>query len=264
MGKTFKVMVEGVEKEFSKEEHYIGSKRKDKAYHEKMKNRIKKEFIWCDNTSVREVSPFMSLIEAGAMFSIMVHLDFNTDGFIVYKGRFATMSDLEKLLGKGKRQVANIVKKLEELSLVYRVKQGRSTLIQVNESVHWIGKKVREEIATKVYSKVSKSLIEELDLNELGLLYKIIPYFHCEHMILCKNPGEANPKGLGELSLSELADLVQVDRKTMQRIIPKLVKKKALAKAVTGNRTHYIVNPNLFFRMDGHTETSETARLLFD
>lgn len=264
MEEKFKVIVDGIEKEFDKKDNYIGSRNRDKAYHEKMKNRIKKEFVWCDNTNVREVSQFMSLTEAGAMFSIMVHLDFNTDGFILYKGRFATMTDLEKLLNKGKRQVSNIINKLEELSLVCRVKQGRSTLIQVNEDVHWIGNKVKEDIATKVYTKVSKSLIDDLELNELGLLYKIIPYFHYEHMILCKNPEESNPKGLGELSLSELADLVKVDRKTMTRIVPQLVKKKALAKAVTGNRTHYIVNPYLFFRMDGDNKHSETARLLFD
>jgi predicted transcriptional regulator len=254
-------------KEFDAGSHYIRSREQNKAYRkikDKEMNYDRRKFIWCDNNNVLEVGKQMNLVEAGAMFSIMVHLDFNSDGIIVKNGKSVTMKDLESILGKSKRQVMTLLTNLERLSLVFRVKHGRETKIQVNEAFHYIGKSLNKDFKTKVYTVKARTLVEQLNLQELGLLYKIIPHFHYEHMILCKNPDERDTNKLEYMKAEELADSVGVDKRTFFRLLPKLRQKGVIMSMKTGQKTTFAVNPNLFFRMSTHTEVSKTLKMTFD
>lgn len=246
-------------------EYELVSKAQKESFKRKMESiKNSKKFVISVNKKVEEVSKLMSLQEAGAMFSIMIHLEFNSEGIIIKEGQPITMTDLQKLLGKSKAQVSRLVNSLERLSLIFKEKQGKSTVIRVNEEFHFIGKVLKKEYVTKVYTVKARSIMKGLELQELGLLYKIMPFFHFEHMVLCNNPEERNPSKLEYLSLEELAGRIGVDRTTLTRLVPALVKKKAIMKAMTGNMSHIIVNPNLYFKMTSDSELSETIRLIFD
>lgn len=269
MNEEIKIQIvneDGVLRELNAHEHKIVSLAQIESFKKKLeqeKNRDTTRYVISVNQSVREVIKHMSLVECGAMFSIMIHLQFKSDGLLVKDGSPITMGDLEKILGKGRTQTVKLVNSLEKLSLLFKEKQGKSTVIRINEVFHFIGKGDKKG-TTKVYKERAKSLIEKLTLQELGVLYKIMPYFHWEHMVLCSNPDQMNTDYLGVLSLEELADLVNVDRRTLERIMPKLVSKNAVMKAQNGNRTSYIVNPRLFFRMNTDTELTRTIRAIFD
>lgn len=250
--------------------HYIRSKVQDEAYRkykqEQDLSRDGRKFVFSNNQNVEEVTKRMTLVEAGAMFSIMVHLDFNSDGIIVKNGKPITMTDLQDILKIGKRRVIDIVNKLESLSLLFRVKQGRKTIIQVNDSFHFIGKNLdKKSYLTKVYTTKAKELLDSLSLQELGLLYKIIPHFHYEKMVLCKNANEKNPSKLELLTATELADLIGVDRRTLSRLLPALRKKGILMSVRTGSKAvSYVINPDLFYRMDRIPEDIDTLKMIFD
>lgn len=129
-----------------------------------------------------------------------------------------------------------------------------------------MGEPIREgESFTKIMQKATKNKLrllqkgkfDGLTLEQIGLLYKIIPYFHWSKFYLVENPDEQDPDKLQPFDLKKLAEKLGLSYKTLKRHMSGLMKAGIVMKSSAYGRHIYTVNPQILYRID--QETAETA-----
>ncbi|MCQ6565858.1 hypothetical protein ACQVPC_00360 [Bacillus mycoides] len=80
-----------------------------------------------------------------------------------------TTTHLADLLGKSKRQTNDILVDLEKLSLLVRVKEGRSVYVSLGESFFNCGDYNESGLFAKVYRTELKEVAKKITFSELGI-----------------------------------------------------------------------------------------------
>lgn len=213
------------------------------------------------NDAVGEIIKDLSLTEAGALIKLLLVLQLNGGGVIEAKGKPLTKAAIARLLGRSRPATSDIIDRLTEVGVMDHVDER----YVINERYHTVGSINTSALFTKVYTVRARQIIAGLRLNEIGLLYKIIPFFHYSEYYLCVN-ANCGAENIEYMGRDGLAEAVGHAPDTVARLISKLQSAGAMLATGTRNEARYLVHPDLMFRQAEGTETDWTwaVRKLFD
>lgn len=238
-------------------------KRQKKLEEYKSQNKGKK-WVACFHHPIREVSKKLTLIEAGALIRLIFQIQFKSGGKLIKNGQPLQKKDIQKLIGRGKDATSDILKRLEQLNILRTEKHGKSHVYFISPEFHVIGETMKKIPFTKLYQVRTKELISDLSLNQAGLLYKILPYFHFQTYYLCDNPDEPDPDVICHLSREKLAENIGHDVATVTNYMKALQDKGIIMQCRSMKTETYLVNPDVMFRKESEDEYTQVIRKQFE
>lgn len=227
--------------------------------------RSQSHYVNCYHEPIKDITDKLKLNELGALIKLLPFLRFNNDGLLAKDGKPMTAVDIAKVIGKSKRQTDGILKRLIDVGVVVKDGAKRGVRYYVDERYHTIGYTIEGVTYTKLYQKETRVRAEGLSIQEAGLLYKTLPYFHYQNYFLCANP-DANEKAgekIEHLNMTQLADLIGESRETVKRGITSLMNRGIVMKISSYNTSRILVNPDVLFRAEYETEYTDTIRKQF-
>lgn len=238
---------------------------KKKLISEEMKSRSRgRNWVACYHDPIKDIAKKMQLQEAGALIKLLPYLKFNSEGILIKDKKPLKLKDIQEIIKRGKTVTAAILDRLEELQVIFKQQQGRSNAYGINEAFHTMGKVIEKSAFTKLYQVRTKEILEPLSLNEAGLLYKALPYFHYQSFHLCLNPDEKDPMVIHHINHEMLSEIIELDPKNVYSHIKKLMGHGVIMKTQSANNTHYMVHPDVMFRTQVETEYAQAIRKLFE
>lgn len=232
---------------------------------EKFKLRGNKPFISCFHDTIKDVTQYLSLTESGAVMKLLLYMKINGGGLLQKHGKPLKQIDIQNILSKSKRQTVDIVKRLETLSVLIAVKEGRSKLFYMNEDFHVMGKATKKGYFTKLLTTKLREVVKDLKLEQLGFLYKILPFFHYDTCILSHNPNEKDERKIRYMNRNELSTAINYDVDNITSLVKKLEEKGLIMSTRSFGNILYYVHPDLMYRQanDGDIEKFNTLRKMF-
>lgn len=224
---------------------------------------IGKRWVAGYHDPISNVLNVLTLIESGAIVKLLPYLRFKADGKLIKDGKPLMQKDIQRIFKRGKKATRDILHRLEELGIITVIKEGRSNVYYISANFHTIGNVREGEKFTKLYQVKTQEIVEDLDLSEVGLLYKILPFFHYEEYYLCANPNEKDPDIIQHLNREQLAEAISHDIDTVTDSVRKLQNKGALLSTKSGRTVRYLVHPDLMFRQSKETDWTHSVRKLF-
>lgn len=221
-------------------------------------------WVACYHEAILGIVRDLTLIEAGALIKLLPFLRFKSAGKLVTDGKPLKQSDIARVLGRGKTQTIEILNRLEALGVISCEKEGRSNVYYISVEFHTMGNVMEGASFTKLYQVKAREIAEELTLSEIGLLYKILPFFHYQTYYLCENPDEENPEVIRHLNREQLAEKIGHDPQTVSDLVGKLRSKGVLMTTGSRNTTHYLVHPDVMFRKEYEDEYTRVVRRMFE
>jgi hypothetical protein len=224
-----------------------------------------RNYVVSYNDTVSEIIRDLSLTEAGAMVKILLQLRINGDGRLLkgsmVRPEFMNKTDIARVLGRGKSATNALIDRLVSLGLLDSTPEG----FYVNKRFHTMGDRIANGVFTKVYTVRAKEIVESLRLNEIGMLYKIIPFFHYSEYYLCVNPN-VDKIFIEYIGRETLAESIGHDVATVSKIMSRLQSVGAILVTGTRKEVRYLVHPDLMFRQaEGYeSEWTNAVRKLFD
>lgn len=221
-------------------------------------------YVNCYHDTAKLLSETLKVTELGVLMKLIPYLKMNSGGQLVHNGSRMTSSAIAKAIGKGKRTTDELLADLVSHGVLFTERDGRFVVYGINEFYHSIGKHVRKTYYTKVYQVKTRTDIANLTIQAAGLLYKMIPYFNYEYCCLCDNPEETDKTKLRYMSHIQLAQLIGVDRKFIDRYMKELRKYGFVATFLLHESELYVINPDIMYRKrDEYTSYAEALRTLF-
>lgn len=131
----------------------------------------------------------------------------------------------------------------------------------VNERYHFKGA-IDNQYVIKTYTAKVKRVYREVKANDIGLIYRMLPFVHMSTNALCADPFEKDPKNIRWFTQKELAKAIGVDARTLRRRLPlmKFDGEYVVARIKLGNEPErYTMNHNVFYRQDNEPDDTLTA-----
>lgn len=197
-----------------------------------------------------DVKKHLSLEHSGVMMYLLGFAKLHEEGQLFVESadkkklERMTTTYLADLLGKSKRQTNDILVDLEKLSLLVRVKEGRSVYVSLGESFFNCGDYNESGLFAKVYRTELKEVAKKITFSELGLLMQLINHTHFQFHILVDNPNETNSSNLQIWSRKHIANELGISIDFIKRAIPKLRKVGAIVE-IKATKTAIAMSPNL-------------------
>lgn len=223
------------------------------------------EFVACFHDPIREVTQHLSLTESGAVMKLLLYMKVNGKNLLQRDGKSLIQADIEKILRKGRTQTVDIVKRLEYLSIITPVKVGRSKTFYLNKDFHYMGKLVNKPFTKLMKAKLSE-IVDDLKLEQLGFLYKILPYFHYDNCYLAYNPNEHDLTKVKYMNRIELAAAINYGADNITILVKQLRKKGLIMTTKTSGKVLFRVHPDLMYRQrdNGNNEKFNVYRAEFE
>lgn len=215
------------------------------------------------NDAVAEIIRDLSLIEAGALIKLLLTLKLNDHGRITSAEKAMKKSDIAKLFGRSRSNTSDILARLMLIGVL--LYDADEKCFRINDKYHVMGNTSVSDVFTKIYTVRTREIVADLKLNEIGLLYKIIPFFHYSEYYLCVN-SNVDAKHIEFLSREGLAEDVGHAPDTVSRLMNRLQSAGVILISRSRNEVRYIVHPDIMFRQAEGTETKWTwaVRKMFD
>lgn len=249
--------------------HVITSKRQRDAYKKAKQKELyraiqrSKNWVACYHDPIRELSARLTIEQLGALIKLLPFMRMNHGGKLIFKGgQGMTINEIQEVINKSKRQTRDLVKALVKVGVVLRKKEGRTYIHFISEKYHTMGK-THEIPFTKLFNRFARLKLEKLTLQEAGLLYLVLPYFHKDTYLLCNNPYEIDRDLIDPMTREELAALLKMDVRTVSRYMNSLVRHGIVMRVSAYNVVNFIVHPDFMFRSDIETDYTEEVRTRF-
>ncbi|MFJ7753055.1 hypothetical protein ACQKGI_15070 [Peribacillus muralis] len=249
-------VVDEITRSTEQEKRYAAEKQKREDYIRKSKS-----FIACFPKELRTINQELTLIEAGAAMRLLGFLRWKEKGRLIDGGKSLTVKDLAKIFKKGLTATKDILNRLESFELVSRLREGQANAFFINPRFFQFGGKINSKDFTKLFVVESRNLVNDLSIQEAGLLWKIIPHFNYENYYLCVNPTEKDAK---HMSRETLAAHIKHDPKTVGKLMSGLNIKGAVLITQTLGSKRYLINPDLMYRKSYDDETTRNVQGMFE
>lgn len=226
--------------------------------------RLGMRWVACYHDAIRNITKDLTLTEAGALIRLLPYLRFKGDGHLIENGNPLKQADIQRIVGRSKANTIALLRRLEDLGIITKEAQGRSNVYAFNGDFHTYGIVNDGVKFTKLYQYHTNEITRDLDLNEIGLLYKILPFFHYKTFYLCANPDEEDENLLEHLTRERLAELIGHEPETVSRLVSRLQSKGVILSTKALNSVNYIVHPDVMYRQETEdVEYAEFVRKLF-
>lgn len=229
-------------------------------------NLREKESHWVASyhDTIRKATANLTLSQAGAVIKLIPYMRFKAQGLLVKDGKPLTTQGIQKAFKLEKKASSKLLRALQEEGVIITKKNGRSNEYYIAEEFHTMGYVVPGLSFTKIYQRKLSQIVEGMPANDVGILYKVLPYFHFREFYLVSNPDELDVTKLEYLSREELAHKIGHEPETISRMMRKLRGKGAILTTRDGNTSRYICHPDLVYRMQYETEWVRSVRKLFE
>lgn len=220
-------------------------------------------YFMSSNDAVAEIIRDLSLIEAGALIKLLLELRMNNAGRLDnIDGKPMKKSDLARILGRSRQATNSTIERLVRIGVLTVATDG---CFVISERYHVRGRNTLKTAFTKMYRTYARNIIDKLSLSEIGLLYKVMPFFHYSEYYLCSN-ADCNPKEIEYITREALAEATGHAPDTIGKLMAKLQSVGAVLMTGTKNEVRYLVHPDLIFRQAEGVETDWTwaVRKMFD
>lgn len=214
--------------------------------------------------AIRSITQDLTLTQAGAILKLLPYLRFKSEGRLINNGKPLKQTDIQRIFKRSRNKTSELLTELESLGVINIVKEGRSNVFYVTADFHTMGHVAAGVKFTKLYQAKLIEVTDGLPLNDVGILYKILPYFHYSEYYLCANPDEQNAQAIRHLDREQLASAIGHEPETVSRLIAKLRGRKAILSTRSGYTTRYLVHPDLMFRQQIETEWTRSVRKMFE
>ncbi|AIQ13641.1 helix-turn-helix domain-containing protein [Paenibacillus durus] len=221
-------------------------------------------WVACYHDAIRSVTLALSLTEAGALIRLLPYLRFKGEGRLIENGKPLKQTDIQRIIGRSKAATIALLRRLEELGIITKETNGRTNIYSFNAEYHTYGTVNDGVKFTKLYQYHANEITRDLGLNEIGLLYKILPYFHYTTYYLCANPDEENENNIEHLTRERLAELIGHEPETVSRLVASLQAKGVILSTRSVSSVNYIVHPDVMYRKETEdVEYTDFVRRLF-
>ncbi len=224
-------------------------------------SRSRKHYVNCYHEPIKEITQKLSLSELGAVIKLLPYLRFKKDGLLTKDGKPMNLKTIGEVIGKKERQTSKVIRSLIESGIIVKEGERKGAKYFVSGQYHTIGYTNEGQAFTKLYQKETRLKADKLTTNDVGLLYKALPYFHYQSYFLCANPdAEEKKEDLEHLNVQQLADLIGESRDTVRRSVDKLVNNGFMMRITSCNNSKIKVNPDIMFREEYESEYTDTVR----
>ena len=228
--------------------------------------KLGKESNWVASyhDAIKSVTKGLTLTQAGAVIKLLPYMRFKSEGKLINNGEPLDQRSIQKLFKLGERRTRSLLNELSDIGIVSIAKEGRSNVYYVSANFHSMGKVTPGVKFTKLYQVKLSEVANGLALADLGILYKVLPYFHYSEFYLVSNPNEEDVTQLQHLNREELAEAIGHEPETVSRLLSKLRGKRAILTTKSGNSIRYLCHPDLLYRLKQETEWSRSVRKMFE
>ena len=214
--------------------------------------------------AIRSITQNLTLTQGGAIIKLLPYLRFKSEGKLINNGKPLKQTDIQRIFKRSKRATSELLSELESIGVITIVKEGRSNVFYISAEFHTMGQRGSSDNFTKLYQVRLSEVVDGLELNDVGLLYKVLPYFHYSEYYLCANPNEQDVSTITHLDRESLAEAIGHEPETVSRLITKLQGRRAILSTKSGKSVRYLVHPDLMFRQQVETDWTRSVRKLFD
>jgi hypothetical protein len=251
--------------------HFIRNKESSKAL-QKIKDYyvddpfLKKHFIAGYHSPVREISNKLNFEQLGALMVLLSHLELDSDGFLMNGERksYLTQVDIQKELGKSRRQTIRILNALVDAEVLIKQTRSGRNVFKVNPEFHSMGAVDNDKHYTKIIKNTLKGKLkllysveaDQLNLTQIGLLYKMMPFFHYNKFWLVHNPNEDDFDKIIPMNQEDLAETLGIAVRNLRPHLNALFRSGVMFRIGSYGGYIYGINPELYYRRS--KETPET------
>jgi transcription initiation factor IIE alpha subunit len=223
-----------------------------KKYLEKKNDR--RHFAFADMENIQKVISDLSNVHLGYLLNLQCFMDHKTGYLHGKDGKEITKKvDIQKTLNISKETNKRLCKSLKDTGIL-EVDNGK---YRINPTYHFKGK-INEQKVIKLFATTLKKLCKEIKPNELGFLYKLLPYVHYDTNMICINPHETNPENIEFLNIQGIAEITGIHKNKIPQLIRELRKGGVVAETTLKDKRHtfIILNPYIFYRKSGQPDNT--------
>lgn len=223
-----------------------------------------RHFVKCYVEGMKKVTESdLNPIQLGHFMRLTMLLRFE-DNILYNGGNKLSKANIREYLGlketQGNKFINDMIK-LEFISEHPPEKNGLAKYYSINPNIHEMGKDEFKKEFIKLYRKAFKEFTNGLTPAQVGILYKILPYFNINFYCLTSNP-ECKDEDLLDTfeNRTELANRLGINRKSLDRAIAAFKDEGIMIEVEKKRRKMLYVHPYLVFRQDIKDENVEYTK----
>ncbi|WP_051588561.1 hypothetical protein [Bacillus sp. UNC437CL72CviS29] len=176
----------------------------------------------------------LTLQQHGLLLYLATCMRFGEDGkLFTDRGKRVNVKELAHHLGKTTRQVNSILSELEVNGVIQRVKEGKTTHIDMTDAVYICGKLEGEYKTVKLFKAHLHEKAKDLPLNTLGLFALLLTHMNWKTNLIVENPDEQDTRKLVLLKRSHLVDLLGLSKPTVNKLMGELNRARLIVEVKT-------------------------------
>lgn len=217
------------------------------------------DFTFSVMDALGEVTSVLTNAQCGYLFVLQGYAEYN--GRICKSGEIPMKtSDMAQALRLGER--SSTFYDFLSKALNNEIISEADGIYSINQRYHFRGP-INGRNAVQSFTKSVRSAYRENKAEDLGVIYRMLPFVSRYYNTLCHNPDEKVAELVKPLKAKEIAEITGVTPSDFSRRWKRLVfdGSYVLAKVSVGNRTSYMFNPFIIHR--GKDMTDDTARGIF-
>lgn len=192
-------------------------------------------YVTYNANEILKLNKELSLNNAGTIMKMLPHL--SSDNSLMMIDVKLEKSDIQYLIDRNPKTTREILRKLIASDILNIVKIEKSNYIHFNDNIHTTSNTKTSKY--KLNINTIRNIGDDLKLNELGLLYKILPFVNLKDYSLINEAGES-------INRNELAALLNIKPDTINILTKKLIDNDIIIVNKNGRCSNYILNKNLF------------------
>ncbi|WP_193224704.1 replication/maintenance protein RepL [Bacillus sp. B1-b2] len=236
-------------------EYEVRSKKQIEGYKKQFeKKKDNRHFNFANMENISEVISNLTNVHLGYLLHLQCFMNFE-DGILTGKEgmKMTKKVDIQKTLCISKDTNKRFCKALENNGIL-EVTNG---VYRINPMYHFSGKS-HEQKVIKLFTTTLKNLCKTINPNELGFLYKLLPYVHLETNMICINPFERDPMKIQYLNIQTIAEITGIHKNKIQTLIRGLRKGGIIRESIGEDKRHTFItlNPYIFYRKSGQPDNT--------
>jgi hypothetical protein len=247
-------------------EHIITNRAQAEAYKAKLRNEEARsrgrevDFTFSVMDVLHEVTSVLTNAQCGYMLVLQGYMHY--DGTIVNPNKsLMKTSDMMGVLflREKPRTFYDFLTKAVDNAIILKNEDGSYS---INQRYHFRGS-INGRSAVKSFTRSIRSAHKENKPEDLGLIYRMLPFVNLKTNTICHNPYEDIPERVQPLKAKELAEVIGVSPSELSRRVKRWTfgEEYVLAKIEVGGKRSYMFNPWIIYR--GSTVPDDTARAIF-
>jgi len=238
-------------------EAYAKLKREEEA---KLRGRSH-DFTFSVMDALHEVTSVLTNAQCGYMLVLQGYADY--EGRLVMPDRITYMraSNMAEVLGLADKR-STFYDFLTQAT-AHGIIQSNAGIYTINHRYHFRGP-LNGRIAVQAFTQNIRKAYKENKPEDLGLIYRMLPFVNVRFNTLCHNPDERIVDAVRPLKAKELADVCGISPATLSRRFRGWTfnERYILAKVSIGKRTQFMFNPFIINR--GKDRSDDIAKGIFD